>query len=247
MQIIDTHSHLGSCRVFDLDTTQEELLNTMKKHGIAASIVQPYPGAPEPRKVHDAIAKLAADNSGKIFGLVSLTPHQNEETYVAEVERLVKDHGFVGVKLHTIGHAVNPLGSSANKIFETANRLGVPVMIHTGPGIPFALPSLAIVRATQYPNLPIILAHAGWGIILGPEVHATVKTCKNIYLEPSWCSGWEKGMFISAVGADRMMFGSDLTINVGNEVNQFKTLDISDKDLEKCLYETPKRLFKLSV
>ncbi|MFQ5998221.1 MAG: amidohydrolase family protein, partial [Candidatus Bathyarchaeia archaeon] len=139
--IIDSHSHLGSCRVFDLDTSEQELLSTMANNGITTNIVQPYPGAPNVKEVHNRIGKLAKENPGKIFGLASLNPHMNEDEYNEEVERVVKDLGFVAVKIHTIGHAVNPLGRSADKVFKAAKKLGIPVMVHTGPGVPFSLPS----------------------------------------------------------------------------------------------------------
>lgn len=247
MKIINSHMHLGSCRVFDLDTPEEEVLGAMRKHGVTTQIVQPYPGAPNPVEVHGRIARMAKGNPGKIFGLVSLSPHMEEEKYRAEVEKLVKDDGFVAVKLHTIGHAVNPLGNSATKVFEAAKALKVPVMVHTGPGMPFSLPSLVIPRATQYPDVPIILAHAGWGAMQAAEVYATAKTCKNVCLEPSWCSVWEKGWFVKEFGADRVMLGSDLTNNISTELHQFNSLGLAEKDLEKCLYSTANRVFGLKV
>jgi hypothetical protein len=51
--IIDAHMHLGSCRVFDLDITEEQLLANLDRNAVNAAIVQPFPGAPDPRAVHD--------------------------------------------------------------------------------------------------------------------------------------------------------------------------------------------------
>ena len=49
MKILDAHSHIGKCRVFDLDMTEEDLIKNMDANGIDAAIVQPFPRAdPQP-------------------------------------------------------------------------------------------------------------------------------------------------------------------------------------------------------
>jgi hypothetical protein len=213
---------------------------------VDAALLLPYPGAPDVEKIHDEIVQLMKENPGKIFGIVSLNPHMDEERYLSEVERLVKDEGFVGVKLHTIGHAINPLSSDATKVFEAAKRLHIPVIVHTGMGIPFALPSLVIPRAKAYPNVKIVLYHSGWQVF-SPEDYVAASVCDNVYLETSWCSVLEKSWFINALGSDRVLFGSDLPENQAAEIFSFKSLNISDKDLENVLGKTAIRVFDLKI
>ncbi len=164
-KVIDTHAHLGECCVFGLYSTEEEMIRRMEECGVDATIVQPYPGAKDYLRRHDEIAELCAKHPGRFFGLASLTPHVGRETYQREVERCVKELNFVGVKLHTIGHAVNPLTEDGQLVFETALGLGIPAMVHTGAGIPFSLPALCLPAAKKYPDLKIVLAHAGGGIV----------------------------------------------------------------------------------
>src|SRR3954468_14645020 len=152
--IVDAHVHLGPCRIFDVDVSEDALLANLDRNGIDVAIVQPFPGAPEPRAVHDRIANLAAKHPGRIYGLASVNPHCEHDAYYREVERCVRELRFVGVKLHTIGHAVNPLSGDGQLVFDTARALGIPVMIHTGMGVPFALPTLALPRAREYPETP---------------------------------------------------------------------------------------------
>lgn len=242
--MIDAHTHLGPCRVFDLDSSEDDLLRKEKENGIDSMIIQPYPGAPDPVRIHNSIAKLSKDYPGKIFGLVSLNPHMDKQKWMDEVERLIKDEHFVGIKIHTIGHAVNPLGNDATMIFETAKRLGAPVMVHTGPGIPFALPSLVIPRAMQYPDVPIILAHAGWGIYVG-ESAIGGSICKNIFVEPSHVGIVEKSALINGLGPERILLGSDVTENIQNELSQFRSLVKSDGDLEKIFEGNARKVFHL--
>ena len=96
------------------------------------------------------LQNYATSIHGRFYGLASLTPHQDRDAYRREVERCVKQLKFVGVKIHTIGHSVNPLSEDADFVFQTASELGIPVMVHTGPGVPFALPALCIPPARKY-------------------------------------------------------------------------------------------------
>jgi len=246
MRLVDAHAHLGSCRVFDLNVVEDELIKAMDGNKVDAAVVQPFPGAPNPVEVHNRIAALAEQYPGRIFGIASLNPHMGKTEYIAEVERCVKDLGFVGLKLHTVGHAVNPLSEDGETVFSTAERLGVPIMVHTGPGIPFALPSLCIRKAKQHPHLPVILAHAGFGI-LAAEAFEAAKECGNIILETSWVSGLDVKWFVDAFSADRVMMGSDLPKNLPNEIGKHYTIGLNEVQLAKCLGETAVKVFKLRI
>ncbi len=116
LKVIDAHEHLGECRVFGLRATEEDLLRRMEECGIDAMIVQPFPGAEDPLKTHDRIANLCAKYPGRFFGLASLSPHRDRTAYRQEVERCVRDLKFVGVKLHTIGHAVLTLSEDGELV-----------------------------------------------------------------------------------------------------------------------------------
>lgn len=58
----------------------------------------------------------------------------------------------------------SPLTPQSQKVFETAVKLNIPVIIHTGNGVPCALPSLAIPVAKANPELNIVLFHSGAGM-----------------------------------------------------------------------------------
>ncbi|MBS1801670.1 MAG: amidohydrolase family protein [Acidobacteria bacterium] len=241
---IDTHAHLGECCVFGLLSTEEEMLRRMDECKIDATIVQPYPGAKEAKKTHDQIADLCARHPGRFFGLASLSPHNEGVVYEREVERCVKELNFVGVKLHTIGHAVNPLSDDGDRVFAAAHEFGVPAMVHTGPGVPFALPSLCIPAAKKYPGLNIILAHAGFAVF-SAEAQVAASVCGNMFLETSWCIGEDIRWMINTIGADRVMMGADLPSNVPVEVAKYKALDLEPEIYDKVMGLTAIDVFKL--
>lgn len=246
VKVVDAHAHLGECCVFDLMSTEEALLRRMDESGIDATIVQPYPGVKEAAKAHDRIAELCAKHPGQFFGLASMSPHGNHDAYRCEVERCVRELHFVGVKLHTIGHGVNPLSEDGDLVFKTAHELGIPAMVHTGPGIPFALPSLCIPAAQKYPGLAIILAHAGWGVF-SAEAQVAASVCGNLYLETSWCIGEDIRWMISTIGPERVMLGADLPSNVPVEVAKYRALDLERAVYERVMGGTAIEVFRLSL
>jgi predicted TIM-barrel fold metal-dependent hydrolase len=242
---IDAHSHLGTCRVFDSDQPASVLLEAMDRHGIDASIVQPFPGAPDARAVHDDIARLGQEYPGRFYGMASVSPHQVAEDYRSEIRRCVQELGFVGVKAHALGHAINPRSRDARLVFDTAAELGIPVMVHTGHGVPFAEPTMWIPLARDFPDSTVILAHAGAPGYTGVAVIAA-EVCPNIVLETSWVSPHDLGRAVRALGADRVLFGSDLHFNPGHELAKYQALGLPDVDLEKCLGGNAVRIFGLS-
>ena len=244
-KVIDAHAHLGECCVFGLLSTEEDMLRRMDESGVDATIVQPYPGATVASKTHDRIAELCAKHPGRFFGLASLSPHGDYDVYRREVERCVKELKFVGLKLHTIGHGVNPLSEDGDRVFATAHDLGIPAMVHTGPGVPFALPSLCIPAAHKYPGLKIILAHAGFAVF-SAEAQVAASVCGNLYLETSWCIGEDIRWMISTIGPDRVMMGADLPSNVPVEVAKYRALDLEPKVYNQVMGATAIDVFKLA-
>ena len=245
LKMVDTHAHLGKCCVFDLATTEEDLLRRMDESGVDATIVQPYPGAEDASRQHDLIADMCQRNPGRFYGLASLSPHGDHDAYRREVERCVKDLHFVGVKLHTIGHGVNPLSADGDFVFATGHDLGIPVMVHTGPGVPFALPALCIPAARKYPGLKIVLAHAGFAVF-SAEAQVAASVCGNLYLETSWCIVEDIRWMISTIGPDRVMMGSDLPSNVPVEVAKYKALELDPQVYARVMGGNAVDVFKLS-
>ncbi len=245
MRVVDAHGHLGKCTVFELNAEEPEVLETMDEAGIDAGLIMPYPGAPDPCTVHDDIADLARRHPGKVFGIVNANPRfLGREAYFAEVQRCIQDLGFVGIKLHTVGHAVGPLTEIGGWVFEAASLFKVPLQIHTGPGIPFSAPGAVIPRAQQYPGLRIVLVHAGQSYLSG-SAYGVAKVCPNIYLETSWSYGAEIEWWANDLGAQRLMMGADLPNNRTAAIAQYRALHLTDAQFEQALGGTVTEVYGL--
>jgi predicted TIM-barrel fold metal-dependent hydrolase len=246
--IIDVHTHLGYDYVFEENFTAENLVLNMDKNGIDACILQP--GTTFDLKTimeqHNAIANLAKKMPNRIFGMANPNPHLSTSKYRKELLRCVNELNFVAVKLHPLAHAVNPVLSAGRRVFETAFDLGIPVMVHTGSGIPWALPSAVMSMAVEFPSQKIILAHSG-SAIFSNEASLAAKMCPNIFLETSWMPSISVREFCKTLGANRIMFGSDHSENMASELAKYYTIGLSDEEIGWCLGKTAKTVFKIPI
>lgn len=243
---IDPHLHLGTCSIFGQSTNEEQLLAAMEKNGIDKIIVQNYPGDPSGYAVaHDRIARFIDQYPGKIYGMISVNPHIPEADFHAEVKRCMENlHGFVGIKLHTMGHTISPNNKDADKVFRLANDYGIPIMIHTGTGAPYALPSLSVVRAMEFPNLKIVLAHAGY-CVYAEEALSVARIVPNLFLETSWTQPHVILGMIRTLGAGRVMMASDLPINLPTEITKATSIGLTDDEQNEYMGGTADKIFKL--
>ena len=244
MKIIDTHCHLGVSNLSGHNVTESDLLQAMDAHGVDIAFVMPHAVTDDPAAAHDAVAELCQKYPERFRGMVNLSPLWNEVDYRREAARCVRDLNFIALKLNPMQHLTSPLMANADKVFDSAADLGVPLIVHTGLGAPWSMPSLSIPQARRHPELPIILAHAGFAIYTD-EAYVAAEVCPNIYLEPSWCMvGWVK-MLVKKIGSERIVFGSDLPENLPVELAKYRAAGLSEEELENCLGGTAKKLFRL--
>ena len=228
-----------------VETTSEALLTTMRANGIDIALVMPQPTREDVPAYHDQIAADVARSDGALYGMASIDPWWSDSAYSQEARRCVEQLGFVALKLHPLAHNLAPNHPAATKVFRCADELGVPVIVHTGLGTPWSLPSLCLPAARQYPDLPIVLAHSGWGIYTA-EALVAAEICENLILEPSWCPTYAVRKMFDQFGSDRLLFGSDHLTNVAVELAKFRAIGVTDEQLDDVFSKNPQRIFGIS-
>lgn len=236
--------HLGTSRFSGVSTTEKDLIQAMDQFDIATAFVMPQPTLENVFDVHTRIAGMMDTYPGRIYGMASPDPWLQEDVYAQEVERCIKQFGFVAIKLHPLGHNVSPLSKHCDKIYQLADHYQVPVLVHTGTGNPFSLPSLMMDPAKRYPNVTFILCHAGFAVY-ADEALVTAKHCENVYLEPSWCQTYMTRKMIDQVGIDKIVMGSDHISNIPVELAKYRNIGLTEEQMEAIFYENPNRIFKL--
>jgi predicted TIM-barrel fold metal-dependent hydrolase len=243
--LIDVHAHLGSDFTFEESFPRELLISKMKNYNVDIQIVQPgvTHDLPNAMSQHNAIAALCREYPGRFLGMANPDPHLDGTAYEDEIARCVEDLKFVGIKLHTYASAVHPDSKTGRRVFECGRKYGIPVMVHTGSGLPFAAPVNLIKVAGDYPDVKIIMAHCGT-MLLADEAAIAFSSCPNIYGDTSWSAGYLIKNWIRSYG-HRIMLASDLGDNTGTELAKIRTYGFTEEEQKYILKDTAIKVFNL--
>ena len=215
--IIDAHGHLGDWMQFYIPRSDAaSIVEGMDRCGIRAIAISGMLSiGPDYKAGNQAVAEAADAFPGRFLGYVSANPNYPSDEIELELETwLTKQPWMRAIKLHPTYHEYPITGSSYRVAFEVATRHRVPVLVHTwGIGEENSLcgPAMFASLAEAYPEVNIILGHAG-GLLPGYRAAVAVaQSHPNIYLET--CGSFQAmGMMeflVAGVTSERVLFGSD--------------------------------------
>jgi predicted TIM-barrel fold metal-dependent hydrolase len=141
-----------------------ELIGTVDSYGITD-----VPGPASPEKCNDYIAALQRQDPGKIVGYASVNPnYRGPKAAVRELERAVSELGLQGVKLYPMYQDWSPADPVlAFPVFEKAEELGIPVMVHQAGStridarMEYARPALLDAAGRHFRSMKLTIAHVG--------------------------------------------------------------------------------------
>jgi uncharacterized protein len=250
LPIIETHQHISERgqidRTFGWGGNHiENILSAMTANHVVSAILQPLGGASDPISVHRHIAECANRYKGHIFGIASMNIKEyGEEATVKEFETVVRELGFVGIKLHGFSHGISPNSPLAYTYFETANRLGVPLMGCVGAhGMPFTNPGLYGDMAVEFPNVSIIFAHLDYPV--AEEAVSLARRLPNVYLSSSLSIPAYLRLALEKCGPGKIMLASEDSDSIAAEIAKFASIGATEAQLYQMLHETPVEVFKL--
>jgi len=195
---------------------------------------------------NDSVLALQRQHPNRIRGYVTVNPNYSGHA-VAEIERCC-GAGMIGLKLAASRRATDPL---LDPLCEVARRHGLPVLHHIWqhrrrdwPGQEASDATELCALAARHPQVPFILAHIGGG---GDWLHslAVLPARSNVYVDLSG-SGVDGGMLeacIEAVGVDRLLWGTDLTMETGWAKLRYLAQLLSAEALERVKWRNAARIF----
>jgi predicted TIM-barrel fold metal-dependent hydrolase len=242
-RIFDTHTHIGYGLHHGRRHTADNLLTAMDRHGVDRSVVIPFPVVEDYRAAHDEIGRAVRAHPDRLTGTACIYPYVGADLYRDEVRRCVEEFGFRALKLQPQFQPLDPLLTRGDFLYETALAFNLPIIIHTGTGAPYALPSLYITPARRFPELKIILAHCGGGGLFFAEAIVAAQTCPNIRLELSTLMPHHILQVLQHLPSERLMIGSDLPENLATEMFKIYSLEVADEVKRNILWNAACRLF----
>jgi uncharacterized protein len=240
--LYDSHVHMGLASHSGRRQTAGDLLREMDRFSVDRSLAIPFPVVDDFRAQHDEIGAALASHPDRFRGAASLNPCIAEAEFRGEVKRCREQYGFVALKVQPQYQAVHPMLPRNAYVFEAALENGMALIWHTGSGIPYALPSLLMPAARQYPELKIVLAHCG-GPLLASEAAVAASFCPNIYLEVSTLMPNQVHEVLGMTPAERLMIGSDLPENLDTELGKILGMRIAEEQKRAILGGTARALF----
>jgi predicted TIM-barrel fold metal-dependent hydrolase len=240
-RIFDAHAHLGTARHSGRIMNLDSMLRHMDMHGIDRSLLIPFPVVDNEQAAHDEIAAAVRAYPERFRGAACVNPWSPR--FQIEVDRCAQVLGLKVLKLQPQYHGLNPISRRSEFYFEAVLKHKMTLLVHTGAGAPFALPSLYMAPATRFPELPIVLGHAGGGLYAAEAIVAA-SLCPNIYVELSSLMPHHVHEVLTYDRSSRLMIGSDLPESADTEFGKILDLDCAERMKQDILWNTAEALFK---
>jgi len=210
-----------------------------------------FPSPADVRAGNDAMLEICARERSRVRMYVTVNPNYTDHA-LQEIERCVA-HGAVGVKLLASRRADDPL---LDPIAELAAERRLPVLHHIWQHRRRDWPAQEISDgadlgrlASRHPKASFILAHIGGG---GDYAHTfpAVLDVPNVYPDLSG-SGVDRGMLddaVAALGARRLLWGCDLTMETGlAKLRALDHLGLGEDELADIRWRNAARIFPMNA
>jgi predicted TIM-barrel fold metal-dependent hydrolase len=208
----DCHIHHGPQR--GIPISDARIIEAMDRYGIQKAFMSSTVAiAGDVEKGNDGVHRMMNGYPDRIIGYCVPNPFRGP---LEELERCI-GLGFRGVKLHPYWSGCPMDNRALWPVYEEAQRRSMPVLFHSGgsltsPDFRFTTPEMIVRTARQFPGVSFIVGHMGlerWIDLVdaAPQVD-------NVYLDITMSIPDVERieMAVRAVGAGRVLFGSDLPL-----------------------------------
>ncbi len=278
-RVFDTHVHLPT-KEFLVDSggplvehglkyfgtrdpvrTVDRMVEDLRGAGISRALLLAWDAetaTKRPPLPNETVAQIARDHSDLIVPVASVDPRKGEKA-VAALERAASRLEMRGLKLHPQIQAFKPDDPAFEPLWKAAERLRLPVVVHTGTsglgaGVPggdgilldFSRPIHLDAVAARHPDLHLICAHTGWPWheeLLAMSLHKT-----NVHIDLSgWIAKYLPEVVLNFANtrlSDRFLFGSDYPfLDPQRCLDGLRERSWRDGVLEKITWSNASRLF----
>ncbi len=260
MTIIDAHIHFGTDPAiaehlivpYVQYDQPESIIRMLDEYDLNKGVLLPPDRILNPpydndyRQANEAVARAVAAFPKRLIGAIRLNPLFGETFVWETVRHFVEERGLGGIKMVARADFYNPASLRVTgPVFEAAAQYDIPVLFHSGhPGRD--LPSLQGYAARQYPQTRVIIAHIGLHDYLTETIIAC-KEAENVFADMSQAWPYDIKAFVRAVGAERLMYGSDAPFQ-SPLVERVKVEEcrFNDQELELIFHRNAERIWGFS-
>lgn len=232
-----------------------ELLLLMDEEGVERAALVNYP-APDVMgfddTVNDWVSSFARGHTDRLIAIGSVHPRFARDP-AGQTRRLIEELGIRVLKIHpphqlVAANAYREGDRALADIYGVAQELRRPVMIHTGTSIfpgarnRFADPMPVDDVAVDFPELPIIMAHAGRPLYMETAVFLA-RRHRNVRLDLSGIPPKKLLEYLPRLEelSDRCLWGTDFPSpgvpSMRRNVEQFLQLPLTDTAKRRILWD----------
>jgi len=232
-----------------------EVVSFLLERGVSRAVLLHYAHKPGlARSMNAFVAELAGADE-RLVGLATVLPGEPDARGILEEAKAM---GLRGVKLHCHVQAFAADEDAAAEVFEAAQALELPVVVHAGreprsPAYPVDTHAICAAERTErvlsrYPNLRLCVPHFG-----GDEFDAyehLLERFDNLYLDTTMILGGLFGVEIPerllTMRPDRILYGTDfpnLPYAWDREIKTLSSRGLDDAVLAQILSGTAAELF----
>jgi predicted TIM-barrel fold metal-dependent hydrolase len=246
--IVDAHAHFGKWYFPISQLTEHDILAYMEREKIDYTVLSSSLAIVYDFREGNRELEKALRGHPQLLGYVSINFNYPKES-LEELEHYLGHRDllpqFVGVKVHPLLAKHRYDSPEGMKLTRAVADYGVPILVHTLSSS-LESPWNVLPAAKANPGVPIILGHMG-GDTWWEGIRVALQS-PNIYLE--MCSTWtdpdKLRAAIEAVGAERLLFGTDATLfDVSHMLGAVEDAGLTDEERSLILGENAKRLFTL--
>ena len=221
---------------------------------------------------NDNLAKMVRLYPDKFSGFA----HHSifSEDAPSELERAVKKLGLKGYKVIASSQTRSIDDKSVYPVWEMAEKLGIPVIIHFGVLGGGGGPALDLRNmnpltlwevAKMFPRIPFVVPHFGAGYLR--ELLLMCWSSPNVYIDTSGSNRWMRWMpfeidlrklfrkAIETVGPDRLIFGSDSSYfprgfsvqYLREQLKVCRSIGLEEGSIEKIFCKNAAKLLKFDI
>ncbi len=222
--IIDTHVHIGG-ELLGFDMSETKVIEAIEKYRIDFVVVSngdaaeldhqqrllPYEVQVSQEEAFLRAIRFARQYPTKIGVAPWVKPvTQGLTTELTDIMYNNKDI-LCAIKLHPYHSNVSPVDKRVLPYLELAEKLGIPVMSHTG-GCEAADPVHVYEAAKMFPKVKFVMAHMGLGTDNKKALDLLGKA-DNLYGDTTWVPMDTTIEAIKRYGSKKIVFGSDMPID----------------------------------
>ena len=227
MVIIDFHTHIDESDTANSNGIQvkmgrTEILHQMEVAEIDYSVVLVMArneGIEATRKQNEWLSQVCKENKS-LIGFGSVHPNEKEEA-LFEIERMVKELGLRGLKLHPNTQQFDCGHPYLVKIMNKAAELDIPVILDSYSPFDDTQPSKIFKLVLSSSDTKLCLAHVGWWKYMDFAIYGDFQSRSaiklNVYFDltailPILINTPFQEQFLwicEQLGRDHLLFGSD--------------------------------------